>query len=75
MTGTATCITARSRRTCSEYVPDGGNVMDYGCGEATSADLVAERAGHLSLVEAASNVRTSLDTAFRQQSEDLSAGA
>jgi SAM-dependent methyltransferase len=48
----------------SEYVPDGGNVMDYGCGEATSAGLVAERAGHLSLVEAASNVRTSLTQRF-----------
>ena len=47
-----------------EYVPDGGNVMDYGCGEATSADLVAERAGHLSLVEAASNVRASLTQRF-----------
>jgi SAM-dependent methyltransferase len=48
----------------SEYVPDGGNVMDYGCGEATSADLVATRAGHLSLVEAASNVRASLTQRF-----------
>jgi SAM-dependent methyltransferase len=47
-----------------EYVPDRGNVMDYGCGEATSADLVAERAGHLSLVEAASNVRASLMQRF-----------
>jgi SAM-dependent methyltransferase len=47
-----------------EYVPDGGNVMDYGCGEATSAGLVAERAGHLSLVEAASNVRDSLAQRF-----------
>ncbi len=75
MTGTATCITARSRRTCSEYVPDRGNVMDYGCGEATSADLVAERAGHLSLVEAASTVRDFADAAFRQQSEDFGADA
>jgi SAM-dependent methyltransferase len=48
----------------SEYVPAGGNMMDYGCGEATSADLVAERAGHLSLVEAASNVRASLVQRF-----------
>ena len=47
-----------------EYVPDRGNVMDYGCGEATSADLVAERAGHLSLVEAASTVRESLTQRF-----------
>jgi len=47
-----------------EYVPAGGNVMDYGCGEATSADLVAQRAGHLSLVEAASIVRESLTQRF-----------
>ena len=47
-----------------EYVPDGGNVLDYGCGEATSADLVAERAGHLYLVEAASTVRDSLVQRF-----------
>ncbi len=38
--------------------------MDYGCGEATSAGLAAERAGHLSLVEAASNVRASLTQRF-----------
>ena len=48
----------------SEYVPAGGSVMDYGCGEATSADLVAHRAGHLSLVEAASTVRDSLTQRF-----------
>ena len=47
-----------------EYVPDRGHVMDYGCGEATSADLVAEAAAHLSLVEAASNVRASLTQRF-----------
>jgi SAM-dependent methyltransferase len=47
-----------------EYVPAGGNVLDYGCGEATSADLVAERAAHLSLVEAAANVRASLTERF-----------
>jgi SAM-dependent methyltransferase len=34
--------------------------MDYGCGEATSAHLVAEAAGHLTLVEAAPNVRATL---------------
>jgi SAM-dependent methyltransferase len=44
-----------------EYVPSpGAAVMDYGCGEATSADLVANAAGHLTLVEAAPNVRASL---------------
>ena len=35
-------------------------VLDYGCGEATSAPLLAEAAGALLLVEAAPNVRASL---------------
>lgn len=35
-------------------------VMDYGCGEAASAQLIAEACGHLSLVEAAPNVRAAL---------------
>ncbi len=36
------------------------NVLDYGCGEATSADLVAGACAHLTLVEAAPHVRASL---------------
>ena len=48
-------------RDIREYVPSpDAAVMDYGCGEATSADLVAEVSGHLALVEAAPNVRASL---------------
>ncbi len=39
--------------------PD-AKVLDYGCGEATSAPLLAEAAGALLLVEAAPNVRASL---------------
>lgn len=35
-------------------------VMDYGCGEATSAALVAAACQHLTLVEAAPNVRAAL---------------
>ncbi len=35
-------------------------VIDYGCGEATSAGLIAEACGHLTLVEAAPNVRAAL---------------
>src|SRR6476469_7258814 len=35
-------------------------VMDYGCGEATSAQIIADICGHLSLVEAAPNVRAAL---------------
>ena len=36
------------------------HVLDYGCGEATSADLVAAACAQLILVEAAPNVRASL---------------
>ena len=36
------------------------HVLDYGCGEATSADLVAAACGQLTLVEAAPHVRASL---------------
>jgi SAM-dependent methyltransferase len=39
-------------------------VMDYGCGEATSAALVAAACGHLTLVEAAPNVRAALRERF-----------
>lgn len=39
-------------------------VMDYGCGEATSAALVADACKHLTLVEAAPNVRAALRERF-----------
>jgi SAM-dependent methyltransferase len=39
-------------------------VMDYGCGEATAAALVASACGHLTLVEAAPNVRAALRERF-----------
>jgi SAM-dependent methyltransferase len=43
------------------YVPSpSARVLDYGCGEATSADLVADTSGHLTMAEAAPNVRASL---------------
>lgn len=35
-------------------------VIDYGCGEATSANLIAQACGHLTMVEAAPNVRAVL---------------
>jgi SAM-dependent methyltransferase len=35
-------------------------VLDYGCGEATSADRLAAGCGHLTLVEAAPNVKAAL---------------
>jgi SAM-dependent methyltransferase len=43
------------------YVPSpSAHVLDYGCGEATSADLVADACARLVLVEAAPNVRAAL---------------
>jgi len=47
------------------YVPSpAAQVLDYGCGEANSAALVAEAAGHLTLVEAAPNVRAALTARY-----------
>lgn len=47
------------------YVPSpAAAVLDYGCGEATSAGLVAAAAGHLALVEAAPNVRAALSARY-----------
>lgn len=39
-------------------------VLDFGCGEATHADLVAARVGHLWLCEAASRVRDNMRARF-----------
>lgn len=39
-------------------------VLDYGCGEATSADRLAEACGHLTLVEAAPNVMAALKARY-----------
>jgi SAM-dependent methyltransferase len=39
-------------------------VLDYGCGEATSANLVADASGHLTMVEAAPNVRAALTARY-----------
>jgi SAM-dependent methyltransferase len=44
-------------------------VLDYGCGEATSADLVAAAAAHLTLVEAAPNVRAALTARYAANSK------
>jgi SAM-dependent methyltransferase len=47
------------------YVPSPeARVLDYGCGEASSAHLVAEAAGYLTLVEAAPNVRAALKARY-----------
>jgi SAM-dependent methyltransferase len=43
------------------YVPSpAARVLDYGCGEATSAELIAAACAHLTMVEAAPHVRASL---------------
>lgn len=48
-----------------DLIPDGDPVvMDYGCGEALSADLVAARARRLILVDAAPSVRDKLAARF-----------
>lgn len=39
-------------------------VLDYGCGEATSADHLAGACGHLTMVEAAPNVMAALKTRY-----------
>jgi len=44
--------------------PPGATVLDYGCGEALHADIVAARAGRLLLVEPAPGVRARLAARF-----------
>jgi SAM-dependent methyltransferase len=52
------------------YVPaPASQVLDYGCGEANSAALVAAASGHLTLVEAAPNVRASLAARYAGNSK------
>jgi SAM-dependent methyltransferase len=52
-------------RDIAALIPDGDPVvMDYGCGEALSADLVAARARRLILVDAAETVREKLAARF-----------
>ena len=48
----------------SRYAPAGGIMLDYGCGEALSADRVAETTARLILCEAAPNVRSVLAGRF-----------
>src|SRR5437588_192800 len=43
----------------------GATVLDYGCGEATRADLVADAAGRLLLSDGAPAVRESMKARFR----------
>jgi SAM-dependent methyltransferase len=46
------------------YVRPGASVLDYGCGEALHADIVAAQAGRLILVEPAPGVRARLAARF-----------
>ena len=46
------------------FAPQGGVMLDYGCGEALSADRVAEPASRLILCEPAPNVRVMLGARF-----------
>ena len=46
------------------YAPQGGVMLDYGCGEALSADRVAEPVSRLILCEPAPNVRVMLGARF-----------
>jgi len=49
----------------AKHVPSkDANVLDYGCGEATSAALLADASGHLTMVEAAPNVRAALKARY-----------
>lgn len=45
-------------------IPDGGVVLDYGCGDALAAEALAERAGTLLLYDAAPAVRDRLRLRF-----------
>jgi len=48
-----------------DHVPSpAARVLDYGCGEAASADLLAAACGHLTMVEAAPNVRAALKARY-----------
>ena len=58
------------------YVPSpAARVLDYGCGEASSAALVAEAAGGLVLVEAAPNVRAALSARYTEHPKIAVIGA
>jgi SAM-dependent methyltransferase len=51
------------------YVPADASVLDYGCGEALHADLIAAPARRLILCEAAPLVRTALAARFAGQAK------
>jgi len=52
-------------RDIRSFIPSpSAHVLDYGCGEATSANIVADACAHLALVEAAPNVRAALGARY-----------
>jgi SAM-dependent methyltransferase len=51
------------------HAPAGGAVLDYGCGEALHADVVAATAGRLILCEAAPMVRAALAERFARDAK------
>jgi SAM-dependent methyltransferase len=51
------------------FAPAGGTMLDYGCGEALSADRVAEPTARLILCEAAPNVRAGIAARFAGNSK------
>jgi SAM-dependent methyltransferase len=55
----------RIARDLAHHVPTGATVLDYGCGEALHADMVAAQAGRLILVEPAPGVRARLVERWR----------
>src|SRR6185437_274529 len=57
------------------YVRPGAAVLDYGCGEALHADLVAANASQLILVEPAPGVRARLTARFAQNAKIEVSGA
>ena len=56
-------------RDIAPHVTPGATVLDYGCGEALHADLVAVPARRLILCEAAPIVRTALSNRFAGQAK------
>lgn len=52
------------QRDLDAYLPAGGTVLDFGCGDALAADAMAERCGTLFLYDAAPAVRDRLAARF-----------
>jgi SAM-dependent methyltransferase len=60
-------LTAHYRRIADDllpYVPAGGSVLDYGCGDALSHASIGNKAGRLILCDAAPGVRATLGERF-----------